>query len=325
MNSIHEDNMKHSFGIIVIFLIFFNAPQLLAQKFKANGGVLVKAEITLGNQNQWLKVGVSGLGTLSYGDIALESGLSLASYAFLKRHTLKTEGFAYYYEFFGLAGVGKNSNLLGATVFNTNTALLFNPLGKGGFNGLGFGVSKEVLPNNLKSYGLKRGALLMRFSNANHNFHFAFRNDLKIGLFNGAGTDYGVTGSLDLGFTKIKGPETIYQLGFGIDLFTPRPDYSRSPRNPINSDNGRKNVWYTLPPIVDLFYGNVYVYGTYQEEYVSVHSKIGLNSQKTGAYIQNTLHDGLGLNPRFPWQVETKNKLYIEISGNVLKKEVSNE
>ncbi len=310
--------------ICTLFLVFLSCVSY-SQKLNADGGVLLKAEITLGNQNQWLKLGVYGFGALNYGDISIESGLSFASYQFIKRHTLKASGLAYSYEFFALAGIGKNTNLLGSSVSNSNTSIIFNPKGKGGFNGLGFGFNKDYLPKTLKSYGLKRGALIMRFSNANHNLHFAFLNDFKIGWFNGSGTDYGVTGSLDVGFTKIQDLQTVYQLGFGLDLFTPRPNYSKSPRNPINSDDGRKNVWYTLPPIKDLFYGNIYGYGTYQEDNYTVSLKLGVNSQKAGAYIQNILHDGLGLNPRFPWRVETKDKIYLEISGNGFLKEVHDE
>ncbi len=306
-------------------IVFLSCSLLYSQRFSADGGIMLKTEITLGNQNQWLKLGVFGFGTLNYGDISLESGVSFASYQFLKRHTVKTNGLAYSYDFFALAGLGKNSNLLGSSLSKMNTSIIFNQKGKGGFNGLGFGFSKDYLPKSLKSYGLKRGALLMRFSNANHNIHLVFQNDFSIGLFSGAGTDYGVTGSLDIGFTAITNPQTVYKLGIGIDLFTARPDYSRSPRNSINSDDGRKNVWFTLPPFKELFYGNLYAYSTYQENDVSIHSNVGINSQKAGAYIQNILHDGLGLNPRFPWLVETKDKIYIEVSGSTFFKAITDD
>ncbi|WP_299601150.1 hypothetical protein [uncultured Aquimarina sp.] len=298
---------------------------IYSQRLSADGGIILKAEITIGNQNQWLKLGASGFGTLNYGDISVESGLSFLSYQFLKRHTVKTSGFAYTYEFFALAGIGKNSNLLGSTVSNVNTTIIYNPKGEGGFQGLGFGFSKDYLPGKLKSYGLRRGAFLMRFSNASHNIHFSFQNDFSIGLFKGSGTDYGVTGSLDIGFTNIRDVETVQKFGFGIDLFTARPNYSIAPRNPINSDDGRKNVWFTLPPFKELFYGNLYGYATHQENDYNVHAKVGINSQKSGAYIQNILHDGLGLNPRFPWQVDTKDKIFIEASGNVFFKTTTNE
>ncbi|WP_299436034.1 hypothetical protein [uncultured Aquimarina sp.] len=309
----------------ITYIVFSSCSFIYSQRFNADGGILIKAEITLGNQNQWLKLGAFGFSTLNYGDISIESGLSFASYQFIKRHTVKTSGLGYSYEFFALAGIGKNNNLLGSSLSNMNTSILFNPKGKGGFNGLGFGFSKDYLPGLLKSYGLKRGALLMRFSNANHNIHLSFQNDFSIGWFSGAGTDYGVTGSLDIGFTEIINPQTVQKFGVGIDLFTARPDYSQSPRNSINSDDGRKNVWFTLPPFKELFYGNLYGYATYQENDFSIHSKLGINSQKAGAYIQNLLHDGLGLNPRFPWLVETKDKIYLEVSGNIFYKTITDD
>lgn len=296
-----------------------------AQEFNINAGILLKTEITLGNQNQWLKVGVFGFGTANYGDISIESGLSLAAYSFLKRHTVKQSGLGYSYEFFALGGIGQNTNLLGSAISNVNTALLFNPEGEGGFNGIGLGFGKDYLPGNLKSYGLRNGAILFRFSNANHSIHLAFRNDLKFGVFNGQGTDYGSTGSLNIGFTNIQNVNTLYQLGFVVDLFTARPNYSLSPRNPINSDDGRKNVWFTLPPFKDLFYGNVYGYGLYQNNDYSLYTKLGVNSQKAGAYIQNILHDGYGLNPRFPWNVEAKDKLFFEFSSNLFYNKLSDD
>ncbi len=318
--------MNHnSFRSLVFLTSLLYCFTLYSQELQVDGGVLINAEITLGNQNQWLKLGVFGFGTINYGDLSLESGVSFASYQFIKRHTVRMSGLAYSYEFFALGGIGKNSNLLGSSVSNMNTSILFNPYGKGGFNGLGFGFGRDFLPKELKTYGIRRGAVLLRFSNANHSMHFSFLNDFKIGWFNGSRTDYGVTGSLDIGFSKIEDLNTAYQLGLGIDLFTPRPDYSKSPRNPINSDDNRKNVWYTLPPFKNLFYGNMYAYGTYQKDTYTLHSKLGMNSQKAGAYIQNTLHDGIGLNPRFPWKVDVKDTLYIEISGNIFFKEIINE
>ena len=292
---------------------------LSSQQLQIDGGVLLKAEITLGNQNQWLKVGAFGFGIANYGDVSLESGLSFASYQFFKKHTKKRSGLAYSYEFFALGGIGKNTNLLGSSVSEMNTAIIFDPRKEGGFNGLGFGFGKDYLPKDLKSYGIKRGQFIMRFSNANHSVHAVFSNDFKFGnLFNGERTDYATTGSLTVGFAHIQSDYRIYQVGLGLELFTPQQDYSRSPRNSINSDDGRKNVWFTLPPFKDLFYANLYAFGTYQDENYVLHSKLGINSQWIGAYVQNTLHDGFGLNPRFPWNVEEKDKLFFEIAGSII-------
>lgn len=308
-----------TFRRYIPFCFILISQLLYSQQLKVDGGMLLKAEITLGNQNQWLKIGALGFGVANYGDVSIESGVSFATYQFFKRHTKKRSGLAYSYEFFALGGVGKNTNLLGSSVSELNTAIIFDAHEKGGFNGLGFGFGKDYLPNDLKSYGIKRGQFIMRFSNANHSIHVAFLNDFKFrNLFNGERTDYATTGSLTIGFTHIQNEHRIYQTGLGIALFTPQPDYSRSPRNKINSDDGRKNVWFTLPPFKDLFYANLYGFGTYQDENYEIHSKIGINSQWIGAYVQNTLHDGFGLNPRFPWKVEEKDKLFFEVVGSAI-------
>lgn len=293
-------------------------PVIEAQKLNTNGAFLIKGTILLGNQNQWLRIGAFGFGTLNYGDISLESGLSLVSYQFAKRHTKKMNGLAYSYEFFTLVGIGKNSNLLGSSVSKLNDEVIFNANGQGGFNGLGFGFSKDHLPKNLKSYGIKNGQFLMRFSNANHSIHSVFTNDFKVSpLFNGERSDYANTGAFFIGFTNINTTHSVYQAGIGLELFTSQPDYSRPPRNSLNSDDGRKNVWYTLPPYKDLFYTNLYAYGAYQDSNYSVSTRVGINSQRLGAFIQNKLHDGMGLNPRFPWNVARKDLPFIEATGSI--------
>lgn len=305
--------------VYVLYIVFLSGlSKVEAQKLNTNGGFLVKGTLLLGNQNQWLQIGAYGFGTLNYGDVALESGLSFVSYQFVKRHTKKLNGFAYSYEFFSLVGIGQNSNLLGSSVSKLNNEVIFNPNGQGGFSGLGFGFSKDRLPKSLKSYGIKNGQFLMRFSNANHSIHTIFTNDFKFGyLFNGERSDYATTGAFHVGFTSIYDRQGVYQAGIGLELFTAQPDYSKPPRNRINSDDGRKNVWYTLPPYKDLFYTNLYAFGAYQNADYSVSTRIGINSERLGAYIQNRLHDGIGLNPRYPWDLTQKDKLFIETSGSI--------
>ena len=302
------------------------SPSCFAQRLEVRGGILAKVNISLGSHNQLLKAGVFGFGTMSYGDVAIESGVSLATYSFIKRHTIKQKGLAYGYEFYALGGLGDNSNLLGSSVSEFNTTILVNPGGEGGFHGVGAGFGKEYLPGKLKPYGLRRGQFIVRSGNTDHNIHIVFQNDVHLGrIFNGQGTDYGSTGSLTIGFTQLGSQGKVYQLGVGIDLFTARPDYSRAPRNDVNSDDGRKNVWFTLPPFTSLFYGNLFVYGQYQKEYYTFSLKAGINSHKAGAYIQNKLHDGFGLNPRFPWDVTKRNTLFIALSGSLFIDAIGNE
>ncbi len=179
-----------------------------------------------------------------------------------------------------------------------------------------WGFGKDYLPKKLKPYSLKRGQILMRFGNADHSVQVVFQNDVKLGnVFRGEGTDYGTTGSLSFGFAQIKDPFTAYELGIALELFTARPNYTELPRNTINSDDGRKPVWFVLGPFEDLFYSNLYAFGSYHDRDYSATVKLGINSQRLGAFIQNTLHDGFGLNPRFPWDITAKDRLFFEVSG----------
>ena len=289
-----------------------------SQQLRSNGGILVKTEIALGNQNKTIKLSVFGVGTLNYGDASLETGFSLFSGQLFQRYTVNKKGLFYGYDFFLLGGVGNNSNLLAASLFANNQTLLFSNSTSDNFNGIGFGFQKEFLPNDLRSFSLRRGKILMRFSNSNQSFKIVFTNDFRFyPLFNGQGTDYGQTGGIEFGFSRINSRYEAYQIGIGLELFTPKADYSITPNNSINSDDGRKNVWSTLSPYNELFYANLYASGSYQNRHFESSLKLGLNSHKLGAYVQNTLHDSFGLNPRFPWQVDKKDKILIEATGSI--------
>lgn len=308
--------LKYSIAFLFVFIVL----PASTQQLNSNGGILLKTEITLGNQNKTIKLSVFGVGTLNYGDASLEAGVSLFSGQLFQRHTVSKKGLFYGYDFFLLGGTGNNSNLLAASLFSNNQTLLFSDTPSGSFNGIGFGFQKEFLPGDLKQFNLRRGKILMRFSDNNHSFKIVFNNDFRFyPLFNGQGTDYGQTGGIEFGYSKIRARNEAYQIGVGLELFTPKADYSKTPINIINSDDGRKNVWHTLSPYNNLFYTNIYAIGSYQNNHFESSLKIGLNSQKLGAYVQNKLHDNFGLNPRFPWQVDKKDKLVIEASASAFK------
>lgn len=313
---------KHIISTLFLFGTLFCS----GQKLNTNGGILLSSQITFGNQNQGLKLGIFAFGTLNYKGVSAESGVSFSINQLLKRHTLKTKGKSYNYEIFGMVGSGSNHNLIGSSASNTNNTVLYDISENSNFKGIGFGFEKEILPNNLKIYNNRRGKFLMRYSKNNVNIHLAFLNDFKAGkIMYGEGTDYGETGTLILGLTKANGFSDIYQMGLGITLFTPQPNYSLLPRNRKNSDEGRENVWFTNTNYPETFYANTYAFGTYQNDYYTIHSKLGKNSQKMGAYIQNKLHDGFGLNPRFPWDTNAKDKLYYEVQASVFYKTIANE
>jgi hypothetical protein len=64
---------------------------------------------------------------------------------------------------------------------------------------------------------------------------------------------------LKLSYSAIVNPQETIHLGVALSLFTPNQDYSKTPNNTINSDDGSKNVWYTKPPYKNLFYANIYM------------------------------------------------------------------
>ncbi|MGY6648449.1 hypothetical protein [Wenyingzhuangia sp. IMCC45574] len=309
------------YKVCFVLLLSFVWNKIQAQPLKANGGILLKTQLVLGNQNQSLHTGLYAFGALNYNNISTEHGFSLMGYKAVKRHNVKVSGFGLRYEFFTLIGYGKNLNLLGSTVSNQNTAFLLDTSEKSSFKGFGFGFEKEILPKELKQYQPRRGKLIVRVAEGAYSFHINFLNDFKIGkLFYGQGSDFAETGSLHVGFSKMMNRNELFQLGTSFTIFTPEPDYLKSPRNPINSDDGRKNVWFVKPQGDKSFYGNWYVSGLYQKNLLSNKLSVGVNSQKIGAYIQNWLHDGFGLNPRYPWNVKAKNKLYYELESNAFLK-----
>ena len=52
---------------------------MVGQSLDGNFGVLGKLQLTLGNQNTKIEIGLSTFGTLNYGDAAVEGGLNLIS------------------------------------------------------------------------------------------------------------------------------------------------------------------------------------------------------------------------------------------------------
>ena len=289
-----------------------------SQSFTTNGAVLLKAQIQLGNQNQGVKIGAYAVGAAHYGDIAIEGGVSLYSGYLFKRHIQKTKGFHYGYDFLGLIGIGNNTNLL-ASSFYTETPLLFSDERSQQFYGFGFGFEKEFLPANLNEFDQRLGKFLLRLSNAQHSINVQFKNDFRFGkVINGQGTDYGNTGHLRISYSEYRSPFRAFHLGIGLQLFTPEADYSLTPDNTAhNSADGSKPVWHTKGKYSKLFYANLYGYGSYQEDGVYAFAKAGLNSQKLGAFVQNTLHDSFGLNPRFPWDVTASDRIFIETGASL--------
>lgn len=304
-------NKLFCIGCVLLYSFISNG-----QNTKTNGGFSVKAEYTFGSQNHQFKVGTFVFGAVNIGNYGIESGAAFSAYLFMKRHGVKIPGFAYSYELFGMTGWGKNTNLLGSTIALLPTESIFNPKGNGGFGGFGFGINKEVLPEMLRKFNSRRGNFLLRYSNSTYSVNMNFSNDMNFALFKGQGTDLGATGSLLITVAQINGYE-LRRLGVGLDVFTPEPDYLQAPRNLKNSDDGWRNVWFNTNPYEDLFHANLYVDVRFQENAFAWAAKIGIDSPKIGAYVQNVIHDSFGLFPRFSWPVDENAQLFYEFTTNL--------
>jgi len=318
------NTMNTTFNTIFFILCFlFYSSISNAQNTKTNVGVSVKAEYTFGNQNHQFKVGTFVFGAVNIGNYGIESGAAFSTYLFLKRHGVKLPGIAYSYELFGMTGLGKNTNLLGSTIALLPTESIFNPKGNGGFGGIGFGINKDILPDTFKKFNSRRGNFLLRYSTSDYSVNINFSNDMNFSLFKGQGTDLGATGSLNITVAQINRYE-LRRLGVGLDVFTPEPNYLLAPRNLKNSDDDWRNVWFNTNPFEDLFHANLYVDVRFQENAYAWAAKIGMDSPKIGAYVQNVIHDSFGLFPRFSWPVEQKATFFYEFTAN-LNATITNE
>lgn len=309
--------MKIRTNYLLLFLVF-GIITAKSQTLKANGAVTLGVKVVVGTQNNIIQLILSAFGSSNYNKAAIEGGGSVYVGYVTKRHTLRKKGLIHGYDIFYLMGYGNNTNLWVSSLSQQNSPLLYDFKKDNSFYGVGFGYEKQYLPKELDEFEQRIGRFLMRISKNDSSYGVSFRNDLRIGnLFYGNATDYGDTGTLKMTYSNAKNPRNIYQLGFAVELFTPQQDYTRIADNKMNSDDGRKNVWHTKGAFKNTFYTNAYLQFKWQYNHVAYQIKQGIQSQKLGAYIQNKLHDGFGLNPRFPWDTSKKNQWFVEAESQV--------
>lgn len=210
---------------------------------------------------------------------------------------------------FGLIGYGRNDNLLGSNIgLNRPTAFFDITETKNQFYGIGGVVNFTKLTGGLGKFGNTQGGILLRFSKNQNSFTINVSNDATA-PFVRAGTDKGSTARVLLKYTTVRNEE-LFGVGMGMDMFTPEADYSRTPRSSTNSDDGMRAVSYNTKPFDDLFHFNLFLNVTYQSDEFNFDGRLGVDNPKMGAAVQNKLHDGFGLYPRFSWPVDEKGKLY---------------
>ena len=297
--------------LTLTFISIFPTPSVA----ESHGGLKLNVEITFGSQNMTTRLGLLAFGTTQQSNIAGELGGGVWAQTHLRRFGAQTTGWSVGYDAFGLVGIGDNSNLLGSALSESVATPIFRERSEKSFLGFGFGVIDESISGSLSKFGLKRGKLIFRAANETSSIHFTFANDLRESLLRGGATDYGQTAALTVKYSQIR-RNSLTQYGFGLNFFTPQPDYDIESNNTLNSDEGRKRVWHTTTPWDKLFNANLYVEFARQDEERAIATKVGINSPKFGAYAQNKIHDGFGLLPRYPWPINKKDRLFLEATAS---------
>ena len=299
----------------LFFCIVYFSP--VPNTWASQTAIQAKLEYTFGSQNNLLKIGLFSFAA-SDDKVDLEFGAGIWAYPYLTRYGAKAPNWGYGYELFALVGAGNNQNLLGSSVSMYQNDAFFeqkidNRRG-GKFFGAGLGISQDQPRGSLQKFGVQRVHLITRFANKSNSTHINFANDLRISKWMGAGLDQGPTGSLHIGHARISG-DKLQRLTVGFDAFTPQPDYTRPASNPKNSEAGAKRTWFTNEPWGSLFHANFFLGISEQKRDQVWSAKLGLDSPKLGAYIQNRIHDSFGLYPRYPWPIDENAKFYFELSA----------
>jgi hypothetical protein len=279
-----------------------------------HGGLKLNLELTFGTHNMTSRIGLLAFGTAAESNLATEFGAGIWAQTHIKRFGAGTTGWSLGYDAFGLVGIGDNSNLLGSALSESVAAPLFRERSEKSFLGVGYGIIDENISGSLSKFGLQRGKLIVRAANKASSIHVTFANDLRESIMKGGATDYGQTAALAIQYNQIR-RNSLTQLGFGLDFFTPQPDFNQEPNNPQNSGEGRKRVWYTSKPWDKLFHANLFFEFARQDNERAISGKIGVDSHKLGAYSQNKIHDAFGVVPRYPWAINQDNKLFFEVTA----------
>ncbi|MEM9024765.1 MAG: hypothetical protein AAGB22_13545, partial [Bacteroidota bacterium] len=283
-----------------------------------DGGVMASISLNLGLQENNLDLRLSLFGVANYKSTAAEAGINLTGNLFLEKFGISESGRNAVIEGFGLFGFGDNTNLLGMKAGRYSDVIAYDPNGQGGFYGIGVGVAQHLISGTLSKFATRQGSLLLRGSNGRGSVAINIYNDPKVGFFHGSGTDKGPTGGVVVTYSRLADDrDALDVFTFGLDVFTPEPDYSRSPRNPKNSDHGSRVVAYTTEPYGDVFHANTYVGYQRQQDGWAGQLLLGLDNPRFGAKIQNVFHDNFALYPRFPWPTEKRSRLYLQARGTL--------
>ncbi len=307
------------------YILLFLLLSQISKGVSLRTGLNIGANVTFGTQIQSFNLCLDVTSSLFHENLISKNGNSILingsfNYELYNRKFgVKNYGSGIRYSLKALAGWNSALNLAGSIISTTSTNYLIDYSHPSSFNGIGAGIDVNYQFGKLKKFNNRRGNFLGLFSNDKFIYHFNLSNDFKSGILRGKGGDMGETGSFIIKVAHINDNFTdIY--GAGLELFTPKPDYSKDPTRQKNSDNDSKIVLASTKPFDDVYHGNIFGLFSRTSNEFTTELKLGVDSKKIGANVQNWLHDTFGLYPRFEWPIEEKNKIFIEAKGGVLSK-----
>jgi len=299
--------------VLFFIILFLFVNKSFSQSFSGTINGAISVNILLGTQLKALNVGLSVFGTMSCrSEASVEGGLNFNFSPFIQKYGVYESSFASSLEMFGLVGFGENNNLLGSNVGLTKHTSFYDYTVKDGrFYGVGMTVILNKIKGDLSKFENKQGGFIFRFSEKQNSVAFNMVNDVNARPFSKSGSDKGSTARVMLSYTTVKGVE-LYGFGVGLDMFTPEADYGKAPRAHVNDEDGMVAVLINTKPYDDLFHLNLFTSFVYQNQSrnINVDGRVGVDSYKLGAFVQNAIHDNFGLFPRFSWPVTKKATFY---------------
>jgi RHS repeat-associated protein len=213
---------------------------------------------------------------------------------------------------FAMGGRGDNSNLLGSNSTGAGISL-FDPKGGSGFVGVGYSVNFNIFSGGLSELSNQTGGVLLRKSFGSNNIGFSMFNDFGKAPHWGGNTDFGITGTGDVTFTRGLGKNESVSVGVFFRDITGIPDtsqerssdktsdgssrlehrdYENSPR--YNPDNP-EGVYRTKGENKDLNFGILGIKGSYSRPGLGGGISFYRYGGKQGALFQDPIHNRLPL------------------------------
>ncbi|HEX8223837.1 MAG TPA: SpvB/TcaC N-terminal domain-containing protein [Allosphingosinicella sp.] len=274
----------------------------------------VGIKITAAGGTMHKKVGVMGsvFAALPGRYVSTEFGFNVSLNRFSKMYNNTTGGGSFRnVQIYGMVGYGNNSNLAGSKSTGTGISL-YAPENTNnmGFAGIGYAWNINSFTGGMEELSNRTGGILLRASFAEYNIGFRMFNDVAIAPHFGAGTDYGITGTGAVTFSRGMRRNEVVGLTAEFEDITGIPDKTpgnrgceEDPRFHKGNDEG---VYRTIGLNKDLLFGKIGIKASYSGPIGSIEASLYRYGGKEGALFQDAIHNfkKLGFTALFPYNMD---------------------